>query len=194
MTYATRDDWLAAATENLFRSEFQALGFPLPAELRASVGFPSRGAASTRNQTLGQCWDGKHISDGITQVYISPVLIDPVKVLETLGHELVHAAVGSECGHKGNFRKCAKALGLEGKMTATHAGERLAERLQTLADKLGPFPHAQIDLSASKTQGTRMLKVECDGCAYAVRMTRKMVTHLGYPVCPGCHESMTESV
>ena len=54
------------------------------------------------------------------------MLKDPLEVAATLVHELVHIlAVGVEEGHRGKFTKLAKAIGLEGKMTATHAGETL---------------------------------------------------------------------
>jgi hypothetical protein len=107
----------------------------------------------------------------------------------------VHHAVGVECGHKGPFRKLAKAVGLEGKMTATTASKPLAERLHALCVKLGPYPHAKLDatLSGKKKQGTRMLKVVCTACACIVRMTRTSIDEVGCPTC-ACGGSMAESV
>jgi hypothetical protein len=117
-----------------------------------------------------------------------------VEILATLCHELVHHAVGCACGHRGAFRKTALAIGLEGKMTATTAGEGLAERLQEIADLLGDLPHSKLNPSARKKQGTRMLKAECVPCAYIVRLTRKMIETHGCPICPTCGDQMAESV
>jgi hypothetical protein len=119
-------------------------------------------------------------------------------VLATLVHELVHASVGTECGHKGPFRTLALALGLAGKMTATVAGPELLALLGALALELGPYPHARIDLTSRPKQGTRLVKVACtqgcetEGKPYVVRMTRLHLDNLGAPVCPGCREHMEE--
>ena len=185
--HATRDEWLAGAIASL-RTDFSAIGHPIPETMRASIGFPSKGARPSSNQRIGECW-GK----AIPQVYVSPVLADPIRILDVLVHELVHAAVGCECGHKGPFRKAALAIGLEGKMTATVAGEALSARLAKLADSLGVLPHEALDLSTRKKQGTRMLKAECADCEYIVRLTRKMIDAHGCPICPGCEEPMNEA-
>jgi hypothetical protein len=86
-------------------------------------------------------------------------------------------------GHKGPFRKIAKKMGLEGKMTATHPGAELAEHLNALCVKIGPYPHASLDRSQAKKQSTRMLKLECAGCGYTVRTTAKWI-EAGMPTCP----------
>jgi len=188
-----RDEWFAAALEgdDGLRADFEKAGYPLTqAEIRISAGFPSRGARSRQSQRIGECWDSTAISDGICQIYVSPVLEDPARVLGVLVHELVHAAVGCKHGHKGPFRKAALALGLTGKMTATTEGPELLQRLATLSARLGPYPHAALDATGRKKQTTRMLKAECVPCAYIVRLSKKMIDHLGYPICPGCHEVM----
>ena len=190
--YATRDEWLAAATEGL-RADFEAARSPIPEKIRSSFGFPHGGGGGKR-KTIGQHWDAKQIGDGIGQIYISPTLDDPIEILATLVHELVHAAVGSECGHKGEFKRSAQAIGLVGKMTATTAGETLTARLSALADDLGPLPHSKLTPNSRKKQGTRMLKAECVPCEYIVRLTRKMIDQHGCPICPACLDQMIESV
>ena len=47
------------------------------------------------------------------------------KALEVLTHELVHVADKNESGHRGRFARIARRIGLEGKLTQTHAGKRL---------------------------------------------------------------------
>lgn len=54
-----------------------------------------------RNQAIGECWRADASADGNAHVFISPVLAGNdagacAHVLETLAHELVHAAVGHE--------------------------------------------------------------------------------------------------
>jgi len=189
----TRDDWLARAVTAL-RPLFAAAGHPIGAQLiRVSVGFPSKRAMAGKCQRIGECWD-RADDDGVPQLYISPVLDEPVRVLDVLLHELVHAAVGNKAGHKGPFRKAAIALGLTGKMTATVAGDALALTLTAMAKTLGPFPHAALDPSQGRPkQSTRMLKAECLTDAYIVRLSRKMIEEHGCPVCPTCQEQMTEA-
>jgi hypothetical protein len=121
-------------------------------------------------------------------------LTDPIEVSATLLHELVHAAVGLAAKHRGPFKKCATALGLEGKMTATHAGEELTLRLKEITDGLGDYPHAKLDKSQSnapKKQTCRQLKVECNECGCLCRMSRKAIDEIGCPTC-ACGGKMSE--
>jgi hypothetical protein len=83
-------------------------------------------------------------------------------------------------------------MGLEGKMTATIAGDDLAKSLTALAERLGPYPHSAIDLSTRKKQTTRMIKAVCEEDQYIVRLSRKMITEHGAPICPTCQEQMAE--
>jgi len=62
-------------------------------------------------------------------MFISPVLADPVKVLDVVVHENVHRIVGIKCGHKGAFKRLAESIGLTGKMTSTIAGPELEQKL-----------------------------------------------------------------
>ncbi|AWY06679.1 SprT-like protease [Microbacterium phage Zeta1847] len=190
--FSTREEWLTAAIEAL-RPIFAAAGAELPA-VRVSVGWP--GGAGRKNSVIGQCWATAASSDKVAQLFISPVLDDAVRVLDVLVHELVHAVDDCQSGHKGAFAKLAKAVGLEGKMTATVAGDELKAKLEAIAAELGAYPHAAIipALSGVKKQSTRMLKVECtEGSGYIVRMTRKWLDEFGEPSCP-CHgERMAEA-
>ena len=55
----------------------------------------------------------------------------------------------------------ALAIGLEGKMTATTPGPELAERLNALIAKLGPYPHAK--LNATEQQKTLLADAQTSG-------------------------------
>jgi hypothetical protein len=110
---AQREAWLDRAKTEL-GPLFAAQQYGIPA-VRVTCGFPSSNARPGRKQTIGECWDGSQAEDGVAQIFISPVLRDSVRVLGVLVHELVHAVVGCEEGHKGAFAKLARALGLTGK-------------------------------------------------------------------------------
>ena len=184
LQYSTREAWLQAAIAKLAPEYPQDLP-----EVRVSVGFP-KGVRGGKH-AIGQCW--YTAEDGIAAVFISPELgpVDVHKgqgVLPTLVHELVHVLAGPEAGHKGAFRTIAQGIGLEGKMTSTHAGESLAQRLHALAEELGPYPHGKLSGSVGKKQSTRMLKAECAPCEYIVRLSRKAAEY-GMPTCP-CGEEM----
>ena len=182
-THTTREAWLNAATDAM-RPWFTEQGASL-GKVRMSVGFMG-GRGGAKLKAIGQCWSPLASGDQTSEIFIHPSLADAPTVLATLLHELVHAAVGVEHGHKRPFTRLAKALGLEGKMTATVAGEALAAKLATIADQLGPLPHACLDgreNSGPKKQSARMIKAECD-CGYLVRLTRKWLNEVGAPHCP----------
>lgn len=183
----TREEWLLSAV-NLLREDFNNT---IPEKIRVTCGWPSRGGRAEKKQVLGEVWPPKCSEDGHTEVFIAPTIGDGIKALDTLVHELVHAAVGCDVGHKGEFRTLAKALGLEGKMTSTSAGETLLIRLQAIEKELGTYPHAKLTPINKKTQSTRMLKVICDSCGYLLRTSRKWAD-LGVPTCV-CGSTMSLS-
>jgi hypothetical protein len=186
-----REDWLEQMID-LLRPDFEQLGSPLPAKIRVSCGFPSKSALSPTKRRIGECWGVESSEDKSFQVFISPLLKESVEVSATLVHELVHTAVGIDCKHHAPFPRVAKAIGLEGKMTATFAGAGLIARLRELIAKLGEYPHARlVATNKPKTQSTRMLKVVCKTCGCVVRMTRKWLDDAGLPTC-GCGGEMEE--
>jgi hypothetical protein len=185
-----REQWLNECIQRL-RPEFEQLACPLPEKIRASCSWPSKSGLANKKRRVGEAWSAKNSADQSCEVFISPVLKDPLEVSATLVHELVHCAVGVEEGHKGRFAKLAKAIGMEGKMTATHAGEALTAKLREMTASIGPYPHAELTQSnAPKKQGCRLLKVACE-CGCVVRMTRKWLDEVGPPTC-GCGGAMVE--
>ena len=180
-----RESWLTAAVEKL-RPDFDQLGFSLPGGIRVTCGWPSKSALAAKRKRVGEVWSPDCSKDGHHEIFVSPSIADPVEALAILVHELVHTAVGVEVGHKGPFRACAKAVGLEGKMSATTASDGLKERLQIITDELGRYDHAELDKlksNAPPKQSTRMILVKCPECEYQVRTTRKWL-NIGVPTCP----------
>lgn len=186
MTTLNREAWLEAAVEEL-RPLFQGINKPLD-KVRVSVGWPSSGGLGKRRRVIGQCWSGETTKDTLPQLFISPLLDDPndpMGVLATLVHELVHVVAGVDAKHGPKFARIAKQLGLEGKPTSTHGGDALMDRLKQITEKLGPFPHTKIvPPEKEKKQGTRMKKCECEACGYIARTVKKWLEEKGTPLCP----------
>lgn len=186
----SRETWLREAVE-AFRPYFEEYGYELPDDLYVSVGFPvgRRGGSS---MAIGQC----HYTtrDGRPTVFISPVLEDEARVLDVLLHECIHAALPVGTGHRGKFPSLMKAWGLEGKPTATVAGDHLRYALEALARELGPYRHSKLTYKRARgrKQGTRMKKVTCDECGYIARTTRKWLEAHGAPICPCNGQVMRE--
>ena len=184
-----REQWLEQAVEEM-REHFAAQNYQIP-PLRVTCGWPSVRPLSKKKRRIGECWDKSVASDNKAQIFISPFLVDSADqqgVLATLVHEVVHAVVGNQEGHNKVFGKCARAVGLEGKLTSTIAGESLVEKFKQWLGKLGEYPHAKLDLEQRpvKKQSTRLIKCECsdEQCGFNVRITRKWLDQVGAPECP----------
>jgi hypothetical protein len=163
-----REQWLSQAAQRLAQDILAPASLTCPT-VRVSCGFPSRSALSSKAKRIGECWDGSSCKDGTPQLFISPILADPVRVLDVLTHELIHAAIGCRHKHDKTFAKAARACGLIGKPTSTEAGPELAARLNTLAATLGPYPHAAIVPTVKPKQTTRLRLWECS-CGVKVRV------------------------
>ena len=186
----TREQWLSELTGKL-KPLFDANGYKIPPNVRLSCGFPSKGATALRHRRIGECWASERSEDQTFEIFISPVLSEDMRVAGILAHELVHAVVGLTAGHKAPFKRCAVAIGLEGKMTATTESEAFKQSVQPMLGKLGPYPHAKLDASSSpKKQSTRSLKVTCADCRYTARITSKWLAESGAPLCPCNHTPM----
>lgn len=180
--FATREEWLVACAQAV-RPLFDEQGAADYPRFRVSCGFPKGG-----RRAIGQAWTPSASGDETAELFISPELETLVEagtpgVVDVLIHELIHAVVGNEAGHKGPFAKLAKAIGLEGKMTATYPGQELADKLLHLIAPLGPYPHAQLTKLNVIKQTTRMLKVTCPSCGFICRTTQKWLDEVGVPTC-----------
>lgn len=184
--HATREQWLNAANVLIEKQLFKPLGHNLPKKLRISCAFPSVRPTTSSKQRIGECWSHKASNDGTVEVFISPVLDEPVRVLGVVVHEDVHGIVGLECGHKGPFAKLARKVGLEGKLTATTESAELVKVLKGIVKSVGPYPHAKLNPAQSgrKKQTTRMIKCVCPDTGYVARTTQKWIDEYGAPYGP----------
>ena len=144
----TREGWLKAAV-GLLDDEFiktSKEGLKLPKTLLVTCGFTRGGS----KRAIGMHWNADFSSDGKTpHIAICPTLDKPVRVLDVLLHELIHAS-HKECqgtkAHGKKFRAVMREFGLAGKPTATvcEPGSELEKRLKAIVQTLGIFPHVAL--------------------------------------------------
>lgn len=144
MTTTNRETWLNDLAAKMAPT-FAEHGFPLP-PLRVSIGWPSAGKDAG---VAGECWDKSVSADGHFEIFLNPSRAESTAVGATLAHELIHAAVGFDQGHKGNFAKVALSLGFARPLThvSDDTPERLAEWLRPMLAEVGNLPHAAINHS-----------------------------------------------
>jgi|SRR5271170_54342 len=180
MTSAQRHEWLETAAAWCGRA-LEKAGHPVPAGTRVSFGFAGR----QPRKTLGFCFHAAASSDNVREVFVGPHIKDPVEIVGVVLHELIHAALPDGEGHGKTFGKVARAVGLEGKLTATVVGEGLRETIQTKFLAHHPYSAGTINLDAGrKKQTTRLIKVACAQCGYTARTTAKWLDAAGPPICP----------
>lgn len=183
-----REAWLtemAKAVEPEFR-EFKLVPY------RVTCGWPCKMALGASLRRVGECHAPQSSKGGLSEIFISPLLDDPIEVAGTVAHELAHVAAGAKAGHGPWFRKVAKAAGLtKGKPTSVGPGPRLEERLRKIAEGLGPYPHVALAPPMKpRTPAKPTVGVVCGLCGCTVRMEVEWVNRSGLPHC-GCGGAMT---
>ena len=194
--FTERETYLASAAVMLQHSVFTAAGIE-PSQwegkrYRVSCGFPI-GYRGSRNGkvTIGQAFDPSISADGTAEVFINPILDNAADVVAVLAHELVHVFAGNACGHKGEFKRIARQIGLVGALTATVAGEELAAKIADITAALGDYPHAKVDPNLRKKQGTRLLKMQCGECQWTARVSMSQWNRVRTDApCPCCSAPM----
>lgn len=181
---------MESAVRLIAKELFKPAGYTVPV-VKVSCGWPSARALGQGKWRAGECWRKEASEDGVAQIFMSPRLKVPEGrdgVLAILVHEVVHAVVDIS-GHGKVFRKCALAVGLEGKMTATVASDDLCKKIKAWAKTLGKYPHAMLKPGCRpvKKQTTRMVLCKCKECGYQCRTSRKWLADAGAPLCP-CNE------
>jgi hypothetical protein len=76
--FSNREAWRLAVVQ-LLKPIFEAKKHIVPDDCQVSCGFASTGM---RSHHMGQCWSRRSCSNERNQIFISPVLGDPVHVLE----------------------------------------------------------------------------------------------------------------
>ena len=175
----TRSQWLELAYQLIRRDLLPEA----PHKCNVTLGFPGIGS---KNKTIGSSWNG--FSDG-GFISIHPKLgNDKNRILDVLAHEMIHVIHPLD-GHRKRFRELAVRIGLEGKMTATVAGEAFKQWIDKIMPELPPWPDGSGELksiSGPKKQGTRLIKLEC-ACGRIIRATQKTIDE-GEIACMKCND------
>ena len=205
--YTNREDYLTEGAKMIRADIFQSLATNT-APFRIAVG-TLNDRKSKCSATLGITYPHQWSADGATEMVISlehhP---SPRDIFETVTHELCHYEIGTREKHGKVFKRLAIAVGLEGKMTHTHAGDMLLEQLEKVVIRLGKYPGAplvdpkgaiiprdkdgKIIQPSHPKQTTRMIKIEC-GCGNIARQSRKANAEFGL-ICGGCANPMVPGV
>jgi hypothetical protein len=183
---STREQWLATVSETLIKPLIASVSGNAAHRYRVSIGFP-KGSRGGR-KSIGQCWSPELSGDKVHEIFVSPELA-AFEAVSTLLHEHIHGSAGLKCGHKGEFRRVAIAVGFVGKMTQTPCGPELKALIESWLAKLPAYPHAPLNGLQLKKQSTRMVKCECGECGYTVRLSRKWL-EVAVPSCPVCEIEM----
>jgi len=178
--FDTREQWLMAAVQEL-EPRFSDAGLSIPAKIKVSCGFGI--GARGGKKILGQCFSPEVSQSGNTEIFISPIIDDPLKVIGVLAHELVHACIGNDKGHGEEFKRAGESVGLIGKASEMLPCSAMQTDItDTILPILGTYPHAALDDSKRKRQTTRLIKCVSAG-GYSVWTTRKHLD-IGYPIDP----------
>jgi SprT-like family. len=189
--FTTREEWLRTAVTKLEVHLVEKTGYRMPEKWAVTCGWPLGS-----RKAIGQCFDPKTSRAGVTEMFISPELDDPVRVLDVLLHEMVHAAVGCEHKHGRVFARAARACGLEGPLTATTAGDALREVLERIAADLGEYPHSAVDklFGPKKNKGGQWpTYISPVDPTYRVQVRTSALEEHGPPICPISGDMMVPS-
>lgn len=174
--YETREQYLVAAARAM-NAELLAkkCEHQMPEVWFVSVMEPA-------GKVIGRAWPASHDAH---HMFVSAALSDPVQLLATLLHEMLHLAVGVKEKHNKVFGKAARAVGLKGKLTATTASDELVPYLKALDEQLGGYPHRPLmRLSNRGGHDNRIACRSINETGYKLLIARKWVDTHGYPKDP----------
>ena len=144
-----------------------------------------------RQKAIGQIHYKQFTGNGKNEIVISNRLngqstkTESCKIAHVLLHEMIHACTYGH-GHKGEFKRLARSLQMDGKLTATTNSENLEERIKkNVVNVLGKFPHKAVAFKPEK-KGSRLLKVTCTECDIVMRASSKVCDKLWDMPCPCC--------
>ncbi len=174
-----REAWLtelARVVEPLFK------GFTMQ-PYRLTCGWPCRGATG-KVRAIGECHALQSSKGGVHEIFISPVIADPLQVAGVVCHELAHVAAGIEAQHGKGFVKVCRHVGLtSGKPKFVGPGPLLIQHLEKVMVPLGPYPHQVMELALKPAKPRSTLSLLCIKCGCKVTMSLKWLEEAGAPTC-----------
>lgn len=200
ITFQDRESWLTEAAnlmlDDIIMPVVDASDYDYERpNFRISVGFPKH---TRGGKAIAVCFVREVSTDGVNEIFINPEIDNPVEVMSSMAHELIHAVDDCASGHQNFFAYVARKIGLEGKLTSTHAGESLEAKLVEYSDLLGAFPHSRMSIEKGrKKQTTRQIKVSCQNsdCGFIFRTSQTQIEKLfsnPHATCPACVRGQLE--
>ena len=156
---------------------------------RVTCGWPSHNGLGKKKRVVGQCFAGSNSESGHHELFISPLLDNPLEVAGTLAHEMAHVAAGVEAGHTGTFVKVCKGVGLtKGKPVVAMPNNLLEDQISKLLGKIGPYPHAKLKgvLKEAKPRKNTRVKILCPSCTFTCHTSTKQWASISAPLTCGC--------
>lgn len=190
-TKMNREAWLTRMARLMENELFK--GYNLR-PYKITCGWPCQRGLSRRQRVVGECHSHVSSAAGNHEIFISPVLADSAEVAGTLCHEMAHIAAGIPAGHKGEFVKVCKKVGLtKGKPTTAMPGEKLEKVIQGYMSQLKvAYPHdALIPIAKTIIKPKKDTTLICPDCNCRVRISFKWLDAAGMPVC-GCGKPFEE--
>lgn len=190
-----REQWLRGAM-GIISKAWAKLGVIVPADAQVSCSFPGGGSAHKR---IGECWPRARSKANVNELFINPVLEDSGRVLDVLGHEMLHAVDDCASKHGTTFSKNSKKVGYSGGKQSSAVELAAHALIASVITAQGPYPHKEVVI-------TKKLRNESHGlhkfiCSVqdeeitekpdVLYSTAKQVDMYGNPKCR-CHgEEMT---
>lgn len=176
----TAEEWYRKAVD-AFKRTFKDLGYEIPV-YDISSGFTDAGTRVTR--VLGQCWTNNASSKGRPHIFLNPRYTEPVGLIAVVLHEVIHATVGVDQGHRGKFRSVAQSLGFIPPLKYINIDDDLKGKCETIAARLGEFPRSAF-VAKIRKQTTRLIKCVCETCGFTFRTTKFWIEQSGNDLrCP----------
>lgn len=158
---------------------------------KVTCGWPLTGAIGQRKRTLGVCFGEGWSTDRFHEIFISPLIADPVEVAGTVCHELAHVAAGIDAKHGPVYKRVARHVGLtRGKATQAMPGLRLTDKIKKLIEVAGPYPHSAMKPVLKAAKPSTSVSVRCGECGCVAVLSAKWIATSGPPTC-GCGGSMS---
>lgn len=152
---------------------------------RLTCGWPCVNGLSPRRRRVGECHNITCSRGGVYELFISPVLDDPLEVAGTVTHELAHVLAGTEAAHGKGFVRFCRHVGLtKGRPTEAMPGKDLEGKIKEILTGLPSYPHKALVPTAKprREPRPRPVKLVC-ACGCKVTMSADDFAGVGVPTC-----------
>jgi hypothetical protein len=133
-------------------------------------------ANNNRGTAVGLCWVlGASANGSVRRIEIDRETSDTLKALEIVAHEVSHAILPEDTGHKGEFVDAVFGLFKLGAIpTSTSVTLEFTELIKSWLEKAGSYPYVKF-VDNRKKQTTRQIKFFCADvwCSGATEKSRQ---------------------